>query len=281
MDMVVLSLFDGIGCAKVALDNMRVKHTYYSSEIDKYCIDVLNYNYKDVIHVGDIKNIDTPFEVDLLIGGSPCQGFSVAGKQLLFDDPNSRLFYEYVRVLELVKPKYFIYENVVMPSDITEIISSTIGVNPIVIDAKDYSAQSRKRNFWTNVTTSVVSKSSDMVIKDIMNPYNGQYLSLNDFPIVKERSNYYQYSLNDKNYLSAWSRIYKVDKKHPTITRANRGTYVADGDKVRKLSPNEIESLQGLPQGYICPNFSNSRIIQMVANGFSVPVIEELLSHII
>ncbi len=281
IDMVVLSLFDGIGCAKVALSNMGIQHKYYSSEIDKYCINVLNSNYADVIHLGDIKGINEPFEVDLLIGGSPCQGFSIAGKKLLFDDPNSRLFFEYVRVLNLVKPKYFIYENVQMPEDVSNTISEHFGVSPILIDAKNYSAQSRKRNFWTNITDSVVKKDSDIVIRDIMNPYNGEYFKLDNFRIIKERPNYYQYSLNDKDYFSAWSRIYKIDRKHPTITRANRGTYVADGDNVRKLSVNEIERLQGLPQGYTRVGKSNSRCIQMIANGFSVPVIEELLSYII
>lgn len=112
--MNVLSLFDGISCGQVALERAGIQvDKYYASEIDKYAIQVTQKNHPNTIQLGDVKNIkgNELSEIDLLIGGSPCQGFSFAGKQLNFEDPRSGLFFEYVRILKEVKPKYFLLEN--------------------------------------------------------------------------------------------------------------------------------------------------------------------------
>lgn len=115
--MNVLSLFDGMSCGQLALNRAGIKyHNYYAAEIDKHAIKVAQSNYPDTVHLGDVTKVraeDLP-PIDLLIGGSPCQGFSFAGKQLNFNDPRSKLFFEFVRLLKECRPKYFLLENVVM-----------------------------------------------------------------------------------------------------------------------------------------------------------------------
>ena len=151
----VLSLFDGISCGHIALDKAGIPiNKYYASEIDKYAIKVTNKNYPETINLGDITTVSGELfteKIDLLIGGSPCQGFSQAGKMKNFDDPRSKLFWEYVRILQEVKPKYFLLENVVMKQEWQDIISEALGVKPIMIDSSLTSAATRKRLYWTNI----------------------------------------------------------------------------------------------------------------------------------
>lgn len=151
----VLSLFDGISCGHIALDKAGIPiNKYYASEIDKYAIKVTNKNYPDTINLGDVTKVNGELfteKIDLLIGGSPCQGFSQAGKMKNFDDPRSKLFWEYVRILHDVKPKYFLLENVVMKQEWQDIISEALGVKPIMIDSSLTSAATRKRLYWTNI----------------------------------------------------------------------------------------------------------------------------------
>lgn len=151
----VLSLFDGISCGHIALDKARIPiNKYYASEIDKYAIKVTNKNYPETINLGDVTTVSGELfteKIDLLIGGSPCQGFSQAGKMKNFDDPRSKLFWEYVRILQEVKPKYFLLENVVMKQEWQDIISEALGVKPIMIDSSLTSAATRKRLYWTNI----------------------------------------------------------------------------------------------------------------------------------
>ena len=152
--MIVLSLFDGISCGQLALQRAGVKvDKYFASEIDKYAIKVTQENWPDIVQLGDVtkwESWDLP-KVDLLIGGCPCQGFSFAGKQLNFSDPRSKLFFEYVKVLQWIKPKYFLLENVKMKQEYQDVISSYLGVQPIEIDSSLVSAQNRKRLYWTNI----------------------------------------------------------------------------------------------------------------------------------
>ena len=151
----VLSLFDGISCGHIALDKAGIPiNKYYASEIDKYAIKVTNKNYPDTINLGDVTTVSGELfteKIDLLIGGSPCQGFSQAGKMKNFDDPRSKLFWEYVRILQEVKPKYFLLENVVMKQEWQDIISEALGVKPIMIDSSLTSAATRKRLYWINI----------------------------------------------------------------------------------------------------------------------------------
>ena len=151
----VLSLFDGISCGHIALDKAGIPiNKYYASEIDKYAIKVTNKNYPETINLGDVTTVSGELfteKIDLLIGGSPCQGFSQAGKMKNFDDPRSKLFWEYVRILQEIKPKYFFLENVVMKQEWQDIISEALGVKPIMIDSSLTSAATRKRLYWTNI----------------------------------------------------------------------------------------------------------------------------------
>ena len=127
--MNVLSLFDGMSCGQIALDKLGIKPDhYFAAEVDKYAIQVTKANYPNTIHLGDVRDVMWPetfegIKIDLLIGGSPCQGFSFAGKQLNFDDPRSKLFWEYVRLLKECKPKYFLLENVRMKKESMDVIT--------------------------------------------------------------------------------------------------------------------------------------------------------------
>jgi len=129
--MNVLSLFDGISSGRVALERAGIQvDNYYASEIDKYAIQVAQNNYPDTIQIGDVEKINFNEyigKVDMLIGGSPCQGFSFAGKQLNFMDPRSRLFFKFVEALEVIKPKYFLLENVKMKKEYEDVITKMLG----------------------------------------------------------------------------------------------------------------------------------------------------------
>jgi len=169
--MNVLSLFDGMSCGRIALERLGIKvDNYYASEIDKYAIQVSQANYPDIIQVGDITELDlsTLPKIDLIMGGSPCQGFSFAGKQLAFDDPRSALFFEFVRCVEVLKPKYFLLENVRMKKEYLDVISEYMGVEPIMINSALVSAQNRVRYYWTNIPGVEQPKDRGMVLKDIL-----------------------------------------------------------------------------------------------------------------
>jgi DNA-cytosine methyltransferase len=154
----VLSGFDGISCARVALERAGYEiEEYYASELDKYAMKVTIANYPDTKQIGDISKVKgSDFSwIDFFCGGSPCQGFSFAGKQLNFDDPRSRLLFEFVRILNELKainPDIkFLLENVKMKKEYQDIISNLLGVQPIEINSALVSAQNRKRLYWTNI----------------------------------------------------------------------------------------------------------------------------------
>jgi DNA-cytosine methyltransferase len=156
--MNVLSLFDGMSCGRIALDRAGIQvNKYYASELDKYAIKVSQANYPDIEHLGDVtewREWDIDWNIDLLIGGSPCQGFSFAGKQLAFDDPRSALFFVYVDILNHIKsinPNVkFMLENVRMKKEFLAIITEQVGVEPIFINSALVSAQNRQRYYWCN-----------------------------------------------------------------------------------------------------------------------------------
>ena len=170
----VLSLFDGMSCGQIALDQLDIKvDNYYASEIDKWAMQVAKKNYPNTKHLGDVtelKGSDLP-KIDLLMGGSPCQGFSFAGKQLNFDDPRSALFFEFVRLLEETKPKYFLLENVRMKQEYQDVISEHLGVKPIMINSALVSAQNRVRLYWTNIPNIEQPEDKGIVLKDILEDF--------------------------------------------------------------------------------------------------------------
>jgi DNA-cytosine methyltransferase len=173
--MNVLSLFDGISCARVALDRagLPVK-TYFACEIDKNAIAISQKNYPDIVRLGDVREVkgtSLPGEVDLLIGGSPCTDLSIAKKDRKgLAGTHSSLFWEYVRILREVKPRWFVLENVAsMPKADKEVITRELGVEPVMFDASLVSAQSRKRLFWTNLRFDLPADRG-IVLKDILQP---------------------------------------------------------------------------------------------------------------
>ena len=189
--MKVLSLFDGMSCGQIALSKLGVKvDKYYASEIDKYAIEITQKNFPDTVQLGDVCNLDSKdfMDVDLILAGSPCQGFSFAGKQLAFDDPRSALFFEFVRLLKEIKPKYFLLENVRMKKEflevITEQVSACYTANDVAPEYKDMfgnvrlephfinssllSAQSRQRYYWTNIPNIKQPKDRGIVLRDIL-----------------------------------------------------------------------------------------------------------------
>jgi DNA (cytosine-5)-methyltransferase 3A len=192
--MKVLSLFDGISCARVAIERAGIPvEVYFASEIDKYAIQISKKNYPDIFQLGDVKNIRQSASeglifppnfrqekwgggIDLLIGGSPCQDLSIAKKDRKgLDGERSGLFWEYVRILKEVKPKYFILENVAsMPKEAKELITKTLGVEPIMINAALVSAQNRKRLFWTNIPNVTQPEDRGILLKDILETGDGE-----------------------------------------------------------------------------------------------------------
>lgn len=175
--MVVLSLFDGISTGCLALQRAGIPiDCYYSSEIDKYAIAVSQKNFPDIVRLGSVedwKNWKLDWsKIDLLIGGSPCQGFSFAGKQLNFNDPRSKLFFVYADILKKIKeenPKVkFLLENVKMKKEYQNTISSYLGVEPIEINSELVSAQRRRRLYWTNIEHVTQPEDKKILLKDIV-----------------------------------------------------------------------------------------------------------------
>ena len=183
--MNVLSLFDGMSCGQIALNKAGVKYnTYYASEIDKYAIEVAQANYPHTIQLGDVTKFDSraisiwDIDCDLLMGGSPCQGFSFAGKQLNFDDPRSKLFFDFIRIRDLLQPKYVLLENVRMKKESEDVITEYMGFSPQAKNSADVSAQNRNRLYWFGKLNPYTNKweqipippteDKGIVIKDIL-----------------------------------------------------------------------------------------------------------------
>ena len=183
--IVVCSLFDGMSGTQMALKNLGIKvDTYYASEIDKPAIQITRKNFPDTIHLGDVRDVkgeDFIKDIDLVVAGSPCQGFSFAGKQLAFDDPRSALFFEFIRILREVKPKYFLLENVRMKKEFQDVISEQIssvypeytsgglfGIEPILINSALVSAQNRNRLYWTNIPGNAQPEDLGIVLRDVL-----------------------------------------------------------------------------------------------------------------
>lgn len=146
--MNVLSLFDGMSCGMIALERAGIQvNEYYASEVDKYAEIVSKANYPDIIRLGNVQAINYQMlpKIDLLIAGSPCQGFSMAGKQLNFSDPRSALFFEFVHAKNTLKPRFWMLENVVMKKEYQDAISKLLGRKPIKINSALVSAQNRNR----------------------------------------------------------------------------------------------------------------------------------------
>ncbi len=271
MGINVLSLFDGMSCGQIALDKLGVEvDKYYASEIDKYTMTIAKKNYPNTIHIGDVTKVDgTKLDkIDLMIGGSPCQGFSFAGKQLNFNDPRSALYFEFVRLLKETKPKYFLLENVRMKKEFQAIITKDLGVEPIMINSSLLSAQNRVRLYWTNIPN--VSQPNDLgiVLKDIIedgvtdrtkshcldaNYFKGgnlkSYFEKHRRQLIFSKDGLCHVGDADLKGNDSIKRVYHPDGKSPTLTTmqgghrepkivvgaAFRGRYQEDGSTKQEL----------------------------------------------
>jgi len=261
----VLSLFDGMSCGKIALDRANISvGEYFASEIDKYAIKVSNANYPDITHVGDVVKLsemlavfpETLGKIDLLIGGSPCQGFSFAGKQLNFDDPRSKLFFEFVKIKNLLKPKYFLLENVKMKKESQDVISEIMGVEPIEINSSLVSAQNRKRLYWTNIPGVVQPEDKGILIKDML-----------EYGVVDRDKSF----CLDANYFKGGNLKQYFEKHRRQLVFNEDGDY-------RKLTPLECERLQTVPDNYTA-HVSNTQRYKMLGNGWTVDVIAHIFKN--
>lgn len=221
--MNVLSLFDGMSCGQIALNRVKIKYdNYFASEIDKHAIKVTQANYPKTIQLGDVtkvKGYNLP-TIDLLIGGTPCQGFSVAGKHLNFEDPRSKLFFEYVRLLKECNPKYFLLENVRMKKEYEEVISSYLEVTPIEINSALVSAQNRKRLYWTNIPLNGVPIDRGIMLKDILQEEDTEkYIVSTDrlFYFLKKEVERGKVGYFGKDYSA--NRVYYIHNKAVTLRR--------------------------------------------------------------
>lgn len=176
----------------LALDRLGIKvDNYYASEIDKYAMQVSAANYPEIIQVGDVCDLKSEDfkDIDLILSGSPCQGFSFSGKGLAFDDPRSALFFEFIRLLKEIKPKYFLLENVKMKKEYLQIISEQVsacypeisfGIEPLFINSSLLSAQSRQRYYWTNIPNIKQPKEKGIVLRDILEDQPNNYTIMSD-----------------------------------------------------------------------------------------------------
>lgn len=277
--MNVLSLFDGMSCGRIALERADIKVTnYFASEIDKHAIKVAMHNYPDTQQLGDVtkwREWDLP-KIDLLIGGSPCQGFSFAGKQLAFDDPRSKLFFEFVRLKNETQPKYFLLENVVMKKEHEKVISEFLGVEPILINSNLVSAQNRKRLYWTN-------------IPGIKQPEDKQigWGKIREFGV----SDNFYYSENGLNWikrhgerkgkkLAIWGENDKcqmIEASHFKNYSSQRFFGIEDEKGLRYITPIECERAQTVPDNYTAC-VSNTQRYKMLGNGWTVDVVAHIFS---
>lgn len=308
--MNVLSLFDGMSCGRLALDKIGIGYDkYYACEVDKSALLVSSFNNSDTVYLGDINNwrnwgIDWS-SIGLLIGGSPCQGFSYSGKGLAFNDPRSVLFFVYVDILNHIRSVnpdvlYFL-ENVNMKSEFMDIITGYMGVSPIFINSSLLSAQSRQRQYWCNWD---VSQPEDLGIElfDVLEGglpgcglggrIVGRRLQANG-----KRSDYDK-TISIRQYLevrfdgkqNCLTTVYK-DSVIPfepyegrTVIdfnggRGKKGDYSVDRAYCRMMTPLECERLQTVPEGYTAVA-SPSQRYKMLGNGWTVDVIGHILKGI-
>lgn len=299
--MNVLSLFDGISCGQVALERSGLRvDNYYASEIKKEPIKVTMKNYPNTIQLGDITQItegflDTLPQIDLVIGGSPCQDLSVykfdRGDVKGLEGKKSSLFYHYERILKHVNPKYFLLENVPMQKEWEDIITELLDVEPIIINSNLVSAADRKRMYWTNIPGVTQPKDKGIFIRDIIIPseqvpekywYNKPFIYNGDDKKV-------QCTL-DINGHRNMKEVYNMNGKCNTLLAdgdgGNRQKKVYQNGKCRKFMPIEYERMMTLPDNYTALGndgnpISDSARYSAVGNGWTVDIIAHIFKSLI
>ena len=288
--MNILSLFDGMSCGQIAINKVGIKYdNYFASEIDKYAIQVTTQHYPKTIQLGDVCNINVENlpKIDLLIGGSPCTNLSKAVINNIkhnngLQGEKSGLFYEYLRILNEIKPKYFLLENVGgMTNENKDLISYALGCQPLNINSNLVSAQDRDRYYWTNIDVKELPKDKGIVLLDIVeeNPdkkywYDVDFIYNGDNAKVQATL-----KLNGHDILK---RVYNLNGKCGTLTCCRGGNLqkkVFQNGKCRKLTPLEYERLQTVPENYTSM-VSDSQRYNLLGNGWTVDVIAHILSYI-
>ena len=287
--MRVLSLFDGISCGMVALERTGIQiDRYVAYEIEENAIKVSEYNYPQIEHKGDVFKAEyNEGEFDLLIGGSPCTYWSIAKSPDKRETTNSgfgwELFMQYVRALNEVKPKYFLYENNESMSDaIKEEITKQLGVEPIMIDSADFSAQTRKRLYWTNIPVNLNYTPSNKVFRDIEYKHDYRVVDVSKFKDTfktNQEENCWKWDVSGKGYYSQQSRARSKDIKMNTVPASggDKNNIYLGNYNYRKLHPVEAERLQTLPDNYTSCIKSNVKRIGLCGNGWTVDVIAYIL----
>jgi DNA (cytosine-5)-methyltransferase 3A len=279
--MNVLSLFDGISCGQIALNKCNIDYSnYYSSEIKKSAIKVTQHNYPNTIQLGDVRNItkNTLPNIDLLMGGSPCQDFSRANKlQKGIEGKKSSLFWEYVRLLKELNPKYFLLENVRMKQEWQNLISNELGVQPIRINSSLVSGVLRDRFYWTNIPIYNNLVDKNILLKDILD-YG--YVDRDKGLCLLES---YSRPLADpikiaRRYLKYgfWQVVFKDEETYNKI-RANYDlTTIGD---VRYLNSNEMERAQTVPLGYT-KVLSRNEAAGVLGDSWTVDIIAHIFNSL-
>jgi DNA (cytosine-5)-methyltransferase 3A len=281
--MNVLSLFDGMSCGQQALERAGIKiDNYYASEIKPHAIKVTQHNYPNTIQLGDVRNInasDLP-KIDLLIGGSPCQDFSIANKERKgLQGEKSGLFYQYLRLLKECNPKYFLLENVAMDNYSYNTISHLLGTFPVDINSQLVSAQMRQRSYWTNI--------GDFYL-DI---FGMKYCAI---PQPKDKKISFQSILTDgftnrqKALCLLESESRPLKSKEKLYRRANNFGFINiiyDNEKcefsknLRILNQKELERLQTVKDGYT--NILNrNQAACLLGDGWTIDVIAHIFKYL-
>jgi DNA (cytosine-5)-methyltransferase 3A len=299
----VLSLFDGMSCGQIALNKLGIEYEgFYSSEIDKHAMKVTQHNFPNTIQIGDVtqlKGENLP-KIDLLIGGSPCQGFSFSGKGLNFEDPRSKLFFEFVRLIKETKPRYFLLENVKMKKEYEQVITEYLGVEPIEINSSLVSAQNRVRLYWTNIPNIQQPEDIGIGLTDILedddkiNPGAIRGRQLNKATILGRRLNE-EGKREDYNMKIPITQCLEVRATNTnksncltTVAKDNVLTTMPIGrhpDAFNKKLPfryytsKEYCRLQTVPDDYFDGVASENQIRKMIGNGWTVDVIAHIFKN--
>lgn len=271
--MNVLSLFDGMSCGMIALERAGTKvNNYFASEIDKHAIKVSQSNYPSIVQVGSVVDLksETLPNIDLLIGGSPCQSISTLGDGSGLDGKSS-LFYHYLRLKEETTPKYFLLENVVGNKDAIKIISKLMGVEPILFNSNLVSAQNRARYYWTNIPFTLPQGKGTRLV-DILDEKPSETSILSEARL--------RWLLSDKGQECLKKKYASLDPEKASCLTARSDAswncnYVTRNGKITKLTCEEYEKLQTVPIGYTSCARTSERY-KMLGNGWTVDVIAHI-----
>jgi site-specific DNA-cytosine methylase len=293
MKLNILSLFDGIGCARIALSqcsNIKI-NKYFYSEIDKNCVKLTKKKFPSDFYLGAIEDINPNLlpKIDLLIGGSPCQDLSNAHKGDGLNGIRSSLFYKFIKLKNILKPKFFLLENV--KNKWSKVMDDKIGVKGVEFNSMYLSGQYRPRMYWTNITfKELKNEKKNINIKDILEKRveSKYFLNLDIKRLIQNNSKKKIIIGIKKKFEIPRSllkdnerqrRIYDITGKSPTLLARSDTPKIYISNKIRKLTPLECERLQGLPDNYTS-DFSNTTRYKMIGNGFTVPVIKYILSNL-